>query len=55
MPVNLARSVAALTLPGGVDRADHRGRRAHAKLLRTMIGADASATIGESAAHVRVA
>ncbi|WP_349270944.1 hypothetical protein MPNTM1_02545 [Mycolicibacterium parafortuitum] len=51
LPVNLARSAAALAVPGGVDRADHRGRREHAKLLRTMIGADA-ATIGESAAHV---
>ena len=51
LPVNLARSAAPLAVPGGVDRADHRGRREHARLLRTMIGADA-ATIGESAAHV---
>ncbi len=52
LPVNLARSAAALTLPGGIDRADQRGRREHAKLMRTMIGVDGSATIGESAAHV---
>ncbi|UXA17004.1 oxygenase MpaB family protein [Mycobacterium sp. SMC-4] len=52
MPVNLARSLAALSLPGGIERADHRGRRQHDRLLRTMIGADATATIGESAAHV---
>ncbi|BBX20538.1 hypothetical protein CRI77_09810 [Mycolicibacterium duvalii] len=52
MPVNLARSVAALSLPGGMERADHRGRRQHDALLRTMIGVGASATIGESAAHV---
>src|SRR5690606_9413638 len=49
LPLNLARSVAALTLPGGLERADQRGRRQHQKLLRTMIGADAEATIGESA------
>ncbi len=52
MPVNLARSAAALGLPGGMERADQRGRREHRELLRTMIGANASATIGESAAHV---
>lgn len=52
LPVNLIRSAAALTLPGGIARADERGRREHAQLLRTMICADASATIGESAAHV---
>jgi hypothetical protein len=52
LPVNLARSAAALALPGGMDRADYRGRREHQQLLRTMIGTDASATIGESAAHV---
>ncbi|OBF13719.1 oxygenase MpaB family protein [Mycobacterium sp. ACS4331] len=52
LPVNLSRSVAALASPSGMERADHRGRREHQKLLRTMIGDDASATIGESAAHV---
>jgi len=52
LPVNLARSIAALTLPGGLERADQRGQREHQKLLRTMIGESAEATIGESAAHV---
>ncbi|BBZ36482.1 oxygenase MpaB family protein [Mycolicibacterium confluentis] len=52
LPLNLSRSLTALTVPGGMERADHRGRREHRKLLRTMIGDDASATIGESAAHV---
>lgn len=52
LPLNLVRSAAALGLPGGIERADQRGQREHAKLLRTMIGDDASATIGESAAHV---
>ncbi|MGV0838324.1 oxygenase MpaB family protein [Mycolicibacterium thermoresistibile] len=52
LPLNLARSVAALTLPGGLERADQRGRRQHQKLLRTMIGDDSTATIGESAAHI---
>ncbi|CAJ1511130.1 oxygenase MpaB family protein [[Mycobacterium] burgundiense] len=51
LPLNLARSVAALAVPGGMERADHRGRREHRKLLRTMIGTDA-ATIGESAVQV---
>ncbi|MGE2833901.1 oxygenase MpaB family protein [Mycobacterium sp. SMC-4] len=52
LPLNLARSAAALGLSGGMERADQRGRRQHAKLLRTMIGDGASATIGESALHV---
>lgn len=52
MPLNLSRSLAALTVPGGMERADHRGRREHQKLMRTMIGADASPTIGASAEHV---
>ncbi|MFA5708993.1 oxygenase MpaB family protein [Mycolicibacterium sp.] len=52
LPVNLARSLAALTLPGGLERADARGRREHQQLMRTMIGAGTPATIGESAAHV---
>ncbi|WP_418004259.1 oxygenase MpaB family protein [Mycobacterium sp. PDNC021] len=51
IPVNLALSVAALTLPGGMARADMRGQREQEALLRTMIG-DSAATIGESAAHV---
>ena len=52
LPVNLARSAAALTLPGGLDRADRRGRRQHDRLLRTMIGADAAALVGDCASHV---
>jgi hypothetical protein len=52
LPLNLARSAAALGLPGGMERADQRGQREHAQLLRTMIGDGASATIGDSAAHV---
>lgn len=52
MPVNLARSASALSSPAGMRRADLRGRREHDKLLRTMIGSGATATIGESAAHV---
>jgi hypothetical protein len=51
IPVNVARSVAALALPGGMERAAARGRREQEALLRTMIG-DAKATIGDSAAHV---
>jgi len=51
IPVNLALSVAALTLPGGMARADMRGQREQEALLRTMIG-DSATTIGESAAHV---
>jgi hypothetical protein len=52
LPVNLTRSVAALVAPGGLEQADRRGQREHEKLLRTMIGDAAEATIGESAAHV---
>jgi hypothetical protein len=51
IPINLARSVAALTLPGGMDRAADRGQRDQEALLHTMIG-NGEATIGESAAHV---
>ncbi|MDX1876442.1 oxygenase MpaB family protein [Mycolicibacterium sp. 141076] len=51
IPVNLTRSVAALVLPGGMDRADVCGQREQEALLRTMIG-DTTTTIGESAAHV---
>lgn len=50
-PVNLARSAAAIALPGGLDRAAERGRREQSALLETMIG-DRGATIGESAEHV---
>lgn len=51
IPVNLTRSVAALSLPGGVSRAAMRGRQEQEALLYTMIG-DGEAAIGESAAHV---
>ena len=51
LPVNLARSTAALIRCGGADRAALRGERQQKALLRTMIGDD-EATIGESAAHV---
>jgi hypothetical protein len=51
IPVNMTRSVAALALPGGMDRAAARGRREQEALLHTIIG-DGEATIGDSAAHV---
>jgi hypothetical protein len=51
IPVNVTRSVAARTLPGGLMRATTRGEREQEALLCTMIG-DAKATIGDSAAHV---
>jgi hypothetical protein len=51
LPVNLARSVAALATPGGLDRAAIRGDREQKALLHTMIGSG-EATVGESAAHV---
>lgn len=51
MPVNVARSVAALGVPGGMDRAAARGWREQEALLRTIIG-DGPATVGDSAAHV---
>ncbi|MGV0790531.1 oxygenase MpaB family protein [Mycolicibacterium sp. XJ1819] len=54
LPVNLARSVAAVALPGGIARAASRGDREQQALMRTIIGDD-GATIGESAEHVSVA
>lgn len=51
IPVNVGRSVAALTLPGGLERAAARGQREQQAWLRTMIGDD-MATIGDSAGHV---
>ncbi|KXW59703.1 hypothetical protein MPHL43072_11480 [Mycolicibacterium phlei DSM 43072] len=51
LPVNLVRSAAAVTLPGGIERATARGEREHRALMRTIIGDD-GATIGESAEHV---
>jgi len=54
MPVNLARSAAALALPGGLDRAALRGRREQEDFMRTMMGGDDTA-IGASAHVMRVA
>jgi hypothetical protein len=51
IPVNVGRSVAAIALPGGRDRAASRGRREQEALLRTIIG-DSEARIGESASHM---
>ena len=51
IPINLTRSVAALCLPGGRDRAAARGARQQKAFLRTIIG-DGEAKIGNSAAHV---
>ena len=51
IPVNMTRSVVALTLPGGMDRAAARGQREQQALLHTMIGDD-EASIGDSAVHV---
>lgn len=54
LPVNLARSAAAVVSPGGRVRATDRGDREQKVLMRTIIG-DEGATIGESAEHVSVA
>ncbi|CAJ1499996.1 oxygenase MpaB family protein [[Mycobacterium] kokjensenii] len=54
MPVNLARSAAALLLPGGLDRAALRGRREQEAFMRTMMGAG-DTTIGASAHVMQVA
>jgi hypothetical protein len=51
MPLNLARSTAAMTLPGGMSRAITRGTREQHALLTTILGDD-KAVIGESAQHV---
>lgn len=53
-PVNLVRSVAALTVPGGVERAAARGAREHDELMRTMMGTE-DTTIGASAKVLTVA
>lgn len=53
IPFNMTRSVAALSLPGGIDRAAARGEREHKELLRTMIG-DEAATVGAAALVSRV-
>lgn len=54
IPLNLARSAAALTLPGGQDRAARRGRREQEAFMRTMMGAG-DTTIGASAHVMHVA
>src|SRR5690606_25342712 len=51
LPMNLARSAAAVALPGGLVRATARGEREHRALMRTIIGDD-EATIGASAEQV---
>ncbi|AGB23447.1 hypothetical protein Mycsm_03136 [Mycobacterium sp. JS623] len=51
IPVNVGRSVAALILPGGRNRAASRGQREQKTLLHTIIG-DAEAKIGDSASHM---
>lgn len=48
IPVNITHSIAALTLPGGRDRAAARGQREQKALLHTIIG-DNELTIGDSA------
>ena len=50
IPVNATRSVVALSLPGGMQRAVARGQREQETLLHIMIG-DSKATVGDSAAH----
>ncbi|WP_046315482.1 oxygenase MpaB family protein [Mycobacterium sp. UM_Kg1] len=54
LPVNLARSVAAVTLPGGLDRAARRGRREQEAFMRTLMGTG-DTTIGASAHVMQVA
>jgi hypothetical protein len=49
VPANVIRSIGAMTLPGGMDRAVARGRREQQALLHTIIG-DSAASIGGSAA-----
>ena len=47
LPVNVARSVVDLALPGGMDRAARRGQREQAALLRTMVG-ESEVGVGDS-------
>lgn len=54
IPVNLARSAAALALPGGLDRAARRGRQEQEAFMRTMMGSG-DTTIGASAHVMAVA
>lgn len=50
LPFNATRSIAAVVVPGGRDRAADRGWREQHAFMRTMVGSPA--TIGDSAAHV---
>lgn len=50
LPINAVRSIAAMVLPGGRDRAAHRGWREQQAFMRTMVSTPA--IIGNSAAHV---
>ena len=51
LPVNVARSVASMILPGGRDRAARRGVSRQAAFLRTIAG-EAHTTVGASAVHM---
>jgi len=51
LPVNVARSVVDLALPGGMDRAARRGDRQQHALLSTMMG-ESDVAIGDSATSV---
>ncbi|GAS98218.1 uncharacterized protein RMCC_5183 [Mycolicibacterium canariasense] len=51
LPINVARSVIDMAIPGGMERAARRGQREQHALLRTMIG-DGEAAIGQSVEHV---
>lgn len=50
LPINTARSITAMILPGGRDRAANRGWREQQAFMRTLV--NAPAIIGNSAAHV---
>lgn len=50
MPLNAARSIAAMVLPGGRDRAADRGSLEQHAFMRTLVSGPA--TIGEAVAHV---
>jgi hypothetical protein len=51
IPVNVGRSIAAMALPDGRNRAASRGQRDQEALLHTIIG-DGEAKIGDSASHM---
>ncbi len=50
IPINATRSVAAMVLPRGRERASARGARELATFMRTI--SEGGATIGDSAQHV---